>query len=208
MKMLRPLLAAGAVALATLTPAHAQTLIFTTEMSGPAEAPPNNSPGRGVATLTMDTDDHLMHVQTTFVRLLSPVTIAHVHCCTPVPGEGIIAPATSLPTFPGFPTGVTQGIFNATFDMLDPASYNPTNPTFATAVDAEGVFSPELAFNTFVQGLTEGRAYFNIHTALFPGGEIRGFLQPLVPIPEPSTYALLLAGLGLVGWAAARRGAG
>ncbi|MDE2367134.1 MAG: PEP-CTERM sorting domain-containing protein, partial [Betaproteobacteria bacterium] len=31
-----------------------------------------------------------------------------------------------------------------------------------------------------------------IHSTAFPAGEIRGFLAP---VPEPQTYAMLLAGL-------------
>jgi NAD-dependent oxidoreductase involved in siderophore biosynthesis len=58
------------------------------------------------------------------------------------------------------------------------------------------------AFNALVAGLDAGQAYLNVHTASFPGGEIRGLL---VPVPEPETYALMLAGLGIVGWAAKRR---
>jgi hypothetical protein len=48
-----------------------------------------------------------------------------------------------------------------------------------------------------------GRAYINFHTTQFPGGEIRGAL--IAPIPEPETYALMLAGLGAIGWVARRR---
>ena len=33
-------------------------------------------------------------------------------------------------------------------------------------------------------GVESGKAYLNIHTAAFPGGEIRGFLTPA---PEPSS---------------------
>lgn len=53
--------------------------------------------------------------------------------------------------------------------------------------------------------LLAGRFYINIHTdtpGLNPSGEIRG---NLVPVPEPQTYALVLTGLGLIGFAARRR---
>lgn len=50
--------------------------------------------------------------------------------------------------------------------------------------------------------LLAGRYYVNIHTATNPGGEIRGYLV----VPEPSSVALLLAGLsGAMGVAWFRR---
>ncbi|WP_424206737.1 VPLPA-CTERM sorting domain-containing protein [Sulfuricaulis sp.] len=42
--------------------------------------------------------------------------------------------------------------------------------------------------------MADGHAYFNIHTSMFTGGEIRGFLAP-VPIPA----AAWLFGSGLLG---------
>jgi len=53
--------------------------------------------------------------------------------------------------------------------------------------------------------LLAGNAYFNIHTNFDPAGEIRGQMIPVTAVPEPETYALMLAGLGLVGFAAIRR---
>jgi len=44
----------------------------------------------------------------------------------------------------------------------------------------------------FASGLAAGTTYFNIHTSMFPGGEIRGFLAV---VPEPSTIGLVAAGL-------------
>ena len=51
------------------------------------------------------------------------------------------------------------------------------------------------AFDALVSGLENGTAYSNIHTTAFPVGEIRGFLAP---VPEPQTYAMLLAGLAVL----------
>ena len=103
--------------------------------------------------------------------------------------------ATTVPTFPGFPSGVTSGTYDNTFDLTSASSYNP-----AFVTNNGGNVSG--AMTALTNGLNAGQAYLNIHTSEFGGGEIRGFLAP---IPEPETYALMLAGLGLVGWVASRR---
>jgi CHRD domain/PEP-CTERM motif len=47
-------------------------------------------------------------------------------------------------------------------------------------------------------GLDAGRAYLNIHSTAYPGGEIRGFL-----VPEPGTF--ILTGTGVLALALVHR---
>lgn len=176
-------------------PAAAQTTIYTANLTGPNEDEPNSSPGIGTAAVTIDLDESTMRVQESFSGLTTNVIASHIHCCTAAPNAGAIGVATTTPTFTGFPSGVTMGEYDHTFDMLDPASYN--SPFLnANGGTAQG------AFDALVAGMNSGRAYANIHTEMFQGGEIRGFLAP---IPEPETYAMLLAGLALVSAVARRR---
>ncbi len=55
-----------------------------------------------------------------------------------------------------------------------------------------GIVSPEEVFSNFLVG----NYYFNIHTESFEGGEIRGQIEPLSRVPEPSLiWGLLSLGL-------------
>jgi hypothetical protein len=163
--------------------AKADQLVFTATMTGAQEVPPTGSPGVGSALVTIDTVTNLMTVNVSFAGLVSPTNIAHIHCCAG-PG-GIAIPATTVPSFPGFPTGVTTGTYLQTFDLTLASTYNPA----FIAAHGGTVAGAQAAF---VAGLLNGQAYFNIHTTQFPGGEIRGQLQE---VPEPAT--LLLMGTGL-----------
>ena len=197
MMRLAPLLAGCLLAAAVALPATAHETVYKATLNGASEAPPNVSPGFGTATVTFDFDAVTMRVETSFSGLLGNTTASHIHCCTAVPGTGTAGVATTTPTFPGFPLGVTSGSYDHTFDMSLASSYNP-----AFITSHGGTISS--AMNALIFGLDAGETYLNIHTSVFPGGEIRGFL---VAVPEPSTYALMLAGLGLAGLAARRRAA-
>jgi len=189
-------LCAGVVLGAFALPALAHEVIYIATLNGANEAPPNASTGTGFATLTINEDTFTMRIEASFSGLVGNVTNAHIHCCTASPGTATAGVATPLPTFPGFPAGATLGVYDQTFDMTQSTSFNPA------FVTANGNTTGS-AFNALLAGIGTGRAYLNIHTTSVPAGEIRGFFA-LAPIPEPETYALLLAGLGLVGVAARR----
>jgi hypothetical protein len=183
-------LAAGAILGLASQSSLASIITYTATLSGPAESPPVASPGSGSAMLTYDSLLHTLLVDASFSDLIGTVTNAHIHSCTAAANIGNIGVATTLPTFPGFPAGVTAGVYNQLFDLTDPASFNAAFVTNNGGTAA----SAELAL---IAGLDAGKAYFNIHTTAFPGGEIRGFMAA---VPEPSSLLLSGLGLGLVAW--------
>jgi hypothetical protein len=191
MKLATWILASLFVATAAL-PASALTIVYTASLSGPAESPPNASPGTGTATITFDTTAATMRVQASFSGLTGTTTASHIHCCTAVPGVSTAGVATQTPSFTGFPLGVTSGSYDNTFDMTLTSSYNGA---FVTANGG----TASSAFSALLAGIAAGKAYFNIHSSTFGGGEIRGFLA----VPEPGTLALLGSALGAL--ALARR---
>jgi hypothetical protein len=161
--------------------AHAAPVSYTVVLNGPSESPPNASPGTGAGTVTVDAALHTMHLHVDFDGLLGTTTASHIHAPTAVAGTGTAGVATTTPSFAGFPLGVTSGTFDNTLDMTMASSYNPSYITAngGTTATAEAAL---------FQAIADGKAYWNIHTSVFPGGEIRGFLVPAATPTEPSTW--------------------
>ena len=129
----------------------------------------------GFATVSFDDLSNQVSVQMSFANLANSSAFGHIHCCTTVANTGNIGVALAFKPLPA----VTTGSYTDSFTLETPA------------------------FKTLLTGVSAGKAYVNIHTpGTYAGGEIRG---NLAPVPEPETYALMLAGLGVVAWAARRR---
>ena len=178
------ILLASAAMLVTPLAANALVYQFNASLSGANEVPANAATGTGVATLSyndnntaLTTDDSYSFSMSAF-GLSGVATGFHIHAPAPVTGNApVVVNLNALP-----------------FMALNPGGF--------LLVGGAGVVPPNAAF---LGNLQAGLAYVNIHTVAKPGGEIRGQLLPVAVVPEPSTYALLLAGLGMVGMAARRR---
>jgi len=145
--------------------------VFFGNLNGANESPPTASQGIGVALVTYDPNTVTMRVQVTFSNLTMSggTTASHIHCCfvSPTLNAGV---ATTTPSFTGFPAGVTAGTYDHTFDMTLAGSYNPA------FITAQGSISAALA--ALLAGMTNGTAYFNIHSVQYSAGEIRSNMFP------------------------------
>lgn len=100
--------------------------------------------------------------------------------------SGLLGPQTGAHIHGPATFGVNAPVL-IPFALGSPISFETT----LTAAQADQVLS--------------GLWYVNIHSTVFPGGEIRG---QIVPVPEPSTYAIAGAAvLGLLVWRRRRAGA-
>ncbi|MBM4382620.1 MAG: CHRD domain-containing protein [Deltaproteobacteria bacterium] len=143
--------------------------------------------GTGSGTAVYDDVARTLAINVTWSGLSANTSVAHLHCCTAAAGTGTAGIAGD----PGsaFPGGVQSGTFSITFDLTNPATYGAT-------FLANSGGTPAGAEAALKAGMDAGKAYFNIHTTAFPGGEIRAFTA----VPEPVLAGLLgAAGLALLG---------
>ena len=152
-----------AVAVASSTSAQAQTS-FVSFLNGAQEAPtPRVTPAFGNGTVLLNAARTQITINLTFQGLLAPISIAHIHNGAFGVGGPVILDIRDLITTSNM--GMAGTIVNGTLSV--------------TAAQADVLLA--------------GNGYFNIHTSLFPGGEIRGQINV---VPEPSTYLLMATGLG------------
>ena len=163
-------------------PVRAITIQFHADLSGPGESPANASPGMGVADVWFDDVGHTMEVKVSFWDLVGVTTASHIHAATVLPNTGTTGVATETPFFENFPIGVMAGSYDNIFDLTMATSFNPA---FVTANG--GTLAS--ASSALEDALLTDKAYLNIHTKQFPGGEIRGFLHN---VPDSASTALLL----------------
>ena len=182
------------VPLLILGAAHGATINFIAPagLTGSQEVPPKETPALGTGSAQYDDVSLFLTVHLTWSGLLAPPGAAHIHCC-PGPGVNGLVAVDFVPA--NFPS-TTSGSFDHAFDLDAAASYGGDFlASFGGDVDA--------ARDAVIAGLTDGLAYFNIHTPVNPGGEIRGdIVLAQAQVPGPTALVLLALGLGV---AAVRR---
>lgn len=148
----------------------ADPILYGSVLKASNEVPPTTSAGTGLASYSLLGD--LLTLNLTFSGLTSNVVAGHIHCCAVVGTNAAVV----LP-FSGLPSG-TSGTYSNTFNLT-------------TALVG-------ISESTFLAGLNSGMAYTNLHTTVYPGGEIRGQVAMTTsPVPEPGS--LLLLGTGAMG---------
>ncbi|MBI2527920.1 MAG: CHRD domain-containing protein [Candidatus Rokubacteria bacterium] len=158
---------------ALAVPAQAALINFTANLDGFQEVPPHVTPATGLATLVFDDVLNIFDLDLSVSGMLAPITAYHIHAAPPGVNGPVIVSLVGLD--PSL-VGSTAGSIH-----LDDIPFPLAN----------------------VADLLAGDTYVNVHTTLFPGGEIRAQLVEQ-QVPGPATLLLLgggLAAIGVLGWA-------
>ncbi len=121
-------------------------------MTGAQETPATPSTALGSMDVSYSKETRILNWSVTWTGLTGPVAAMHIHRPAPV----------------GYAAGVVQNIITASGGLATPN---------ATLYPATGKFSGTTLVDGFIikeEDLLNGLFYMNIHTATYPGGEIRG----------------------------------
>lgn len=158
---MKPWLASGAIATALLAcgGSSSPSNKFIAQLNGTNETPAVTTNGAGTATFTRN--GSTVSYSVTASGLSGDAKAAHIHIgAAGVPGPVIVDIAGLTPPPAGTSTTMTGSFTESNIK-------NPTSPPLTT---------PITTMDELFDQIRAGNAYFNIHTAAHPGGEIRGQL--------------------------------
>src|SRR5688500_4808823 len=145
--------AAAALLLVSAAPAQAEIINARAILGGGEEVPALLTGAVGIADLVIDTETRTIGVEIRMFNIPSATTAGHIHV-GPKGVAGALVVAFPIPRD-------RVGDLSLSF-MVNAQNLRP---------------NPMIGINTMddvIQSVVGGGAYVNIHTAVFPGGEIRG----------------------------------
>lgn len=157
-------------------PAHAQGGTASAVLRAFDEVPALSSIGRGTFTATVNADGTEMTYTLHYERLTAAPTQAHLHFAQKGVNGGImIFLCSNLGNGPAGTQACPAGSATLTGTVHD--------SDVVAGAAAQGVAPGELFAP--LRGIRNGVVYANVHSTLYPGGEIRGQLQftPAPPAP-------------------------
>ena len=139
---------------------NSQTERFSASLAGGNEVPPINS--AGTADFEMTIQDPITF-SLTFSGLSSPLSVSHLHFAPSKVAGGVmifLCGGGNQPACPAATSGTITGTITAA---------NVTGP------GGQGITPGDL--DSALGAVRSGLSYANMHTTMFPGGEIRGDVQ-------------------------------
>jgi len=138
-----------------------QTERFSASLAGGNEVPPINSAGTGAFEMTIRPD--AINFSLSFAGLSSPLTVSHLHFAPTKVAGGVmifLCGGGNQPACPAATSGTITGTITAA---------NVTGP------GGQGITPGDL--DSALAAVRGELSYANMHTTMFPGGEIRGNVQ-------------------------------
>jgi hypothetical protein len=136
--------------------------VLRAALRGLNEVPPTTSRAQGTFRATVDQDAQTITFTLDYQNLTGAPAAAHVHFGPPRVNGGVaffFCGGGGKPACPATTSGTVTGTVAAA-DIVGPAAQGITPGDFADVIRA----------------IATGNAYANMHTANFPGGEIRGLV--------------------------------
>lgn len=164
-------LAALITSTARAKPNHDDVTTYRAQLTGFGEVPPKLVAGHGNFTGTLSADGTTISWTLTWTGLTGPAQVAHIHFGQPqnvgTPVVFFCGGGTKPASCPDGPGPSGSGSLTGTWTAAD-----------VVAVPSQNVRAGDFA--GFLEILRVGLGYANVHTTLFPAGEIRG----QVSVPE------------------------
>jgi hypothetical protein len=158
-------LAAGLLVASLAGASRGKSKAFEAKLKGFREAPSISTGASGSVKLWVDADDQVITFRLRFRDLSTPSLFAHIHLGQKDVNGGVSAFFCGGGGKPACPTGndseaVVSGTIVPT-DIVGPAG--------------QGIAAGE--FDELVHAIKAGVTYANVHSEMFPGGEIRGQIE-------------------------------